>query len=213
MLKSERIAKRINEKIKVWLKSQDRLVVAIDGYSGSGKTTVTDFIAKQNHDVLAVHLDDFVKHWKVRKRLIEITKDKSKVFEHGWYRYGDLKKLIKAFKVKNRGWINLKTYDFKKNAFASPKPFDLSKKAIVIDGIFLFHLKHKIITSWDKRIYLEVDFNKADRKRIAREKKKWGKDYVPENHLDNWTKYYKIAYRRYVKRFKQQTKVDMVFKV
>jgi pantothenate kinase-related protein Tda10 len=70
MVKSERVAKKINEKIRVWAKDRTKLVVVIDGYAGSGKTTVADFIAKQNPDVLAVHLDNFVCHWKDRKRMI-----------------------------------------------------------------------------------------------------------------------------------------------
>lgn len=45
-------------------KNHDKLIVAIDGYAGSGKTTVADFVAKQNADVLTVHMDDFIHHWK-----------------------------------------------------------------------------------------------------------------------------------------------------
>ena len=63
MLRSERIAQKINEKIKVWLKDHTRLIVAIDGYAGSGKTTVANFIAKQNpyalnHIKYVITLDD-----------------------------------------------------------------------------------------------------------------------------------------------------------
>lgn len=213
MLRSERIAKKINEKIKSWLKDQAKLVVAVDGYAGSGKTTVADFVAKKNHEVLAVHLDDFIKHWKDRKRMIEQAKDKSKVFEYNWYRYDDLEKLIRLFKNKNKGSIKFKTYDYEKNDFGSPKSFDLSKKILVINGIFLFHPKHKISKELDKRIYLDIDFAKADKKRIAREKKKWGKDYIPESYPDNWTKYYKEAYQRYVKEYKPQRVSDLVFKI
>lgn len=213
MLKSEQIAKKINEKIKVWAKDQAKLVVAIDGYAGSGKTTVADFIASQNPDVLVVHLDDFIKHWKERQKMIETAKDKPKVFEYDWYRYGDLEKLITEFKTKDKGTVKFKIYDYDKNDFGPLKAFDLSKKILVIEGIFLFHPKHKISKMWVKTIYLDVDFAKADKKRIAREKKKWGTDYLPETHPDNWTKYYKEAYARYIKEFKLAKGRDMVFKV
>ena len=46
---------------------------------------------------------------------------------------------------------------------------------MIIDGIFLFHPKHKISKDWDKTIYLDVDFSKADKRRIAREKKNGAK--------------------------------------
>jgi len=211
MIKSERIAKKINEKIQAWTKNHAKLVVAIDGYAGSGKTTVANFIAKNNPDVQVVHLDDFIHHWKDRKKMIDETKNKSQIFEYNWYRYDDLEKLITAFKIRSKGLIKLKTYDFEKNNFGPPRVFDLSKKILVIEGIFLFHPEHKISKMWDKTIYINVDFAKADKKRIAREKEKWKKNYISEDHPDNWTKYYKEAYQRYIKENKPQKNRDLVF--
>jgi len=210
MLKSELIARKINKEIKIWSKNHTKLIVAIDGYAGSGKTTIADFIAKQNSDVLVVHLDDFIRHWKDRKKMIDEAEDRSQVFEYNWYRYDDLEKLINDFKTKNKGVAKFKTYNYDKNDFGTQKTFDLSKKIMVIDGIFLFHPRHKISKLWDKTVYLNVDFAKADKKRIAREKKKWGREYIPENHPDNWVKYYKEAYRRYVKDIKPQESCDLV---
>ncbi|MFA6587846.1 MAG: AAA family ATPase [Patescibacteria group bacterium] len=184
--------------------------MAIDGYAGAGKTTVTDYLAKQNHNVLPVHLDDFIKHWKDRKKILDTAKNKSRIFECRWFRYDDLEKLLNAFKTKNKGVIKFRTYNYNKNNFGPQKSFDLSKKILMIDGIFLFNPKRKIFKLLDKTIYLNVDFAKADKKRIAREKKKWGKNYIPENHPDNWTKYYKKAYRGYVKKQKPQNS-DLVF--
>jgi len=213
MKRSERFAKKINDKIKDWVKNQAKLVVAIDGYAGSGKTTVANFMAKQNSDVLTVHLDDFIRHWKDRKEMIEEAKDKSQVFEYHWYRYDDLEKLIREFKAKNRGTIKFKTYDYDKNDFGPEKSLDLSKKILVIDGIFLFHPEHKISQLWDRTVYLDADFAKADRNRIHREKKKWGKDYVSEDNPDNWFKYYREAYQRYVREYKPKTNRDLIFKI
>jgi uridine kinase len=213
MIKSERIAKQINKQLEVWGKNKAKLVVAIDGYAGSGKTTISDFIAKQNFDVLVVHLDDFIHHWKDRKGIMDTAKDKSQVFEHNWYRYEDLEKLIKAFKTKNKGPIKFKTYDFDKNNFGPKKSFDLSKKILIVDGIFLFHPKHKISKLWDKQIYLDADFTKADKHRIIREKKKFGKSYISETHPDNWFKHYKEAYLRYIENHNPKGNSDLVIKV
>lgn len=210
MTKSEQIAQKINAKIRVWTKVRTKLVVAIDGYAGSGKTTIADFVVQQNPDVLTIHLDDFIRHWKDRKKSIDDAEDKSQVFEYNWYRYADLEQLINAFKTKDRGSVKFKTYDYDKNNFGPKIPFDLSKKILVLEGIFLFHPEHKISKMFDKTIYLDVDFVKADKKREAREKKKWGKDYLPENHSDNWVRYYKQAYRRYVKECEPQKNRDMV---
>jgi len=213
MTKSERIAKKINSKIREWAKDHAGLIVTIDGYAGSGKTTVADFVAKQNLNVLTIHLDDFVHHWKDRKRMIDGTKNKPRVFEYNWYRYDELEKLIKEFKMKDKGTIKVKTYDYDKNDFGPPKPFDLSKKILVVEGNFLLHPRHKIGKFWDKTVYLDVDFAKADKRRVSREKKKWGKHYIPETHPDNWTKYYKESYRTYVKRHKPFEKCNLTFKI
>ena len=210
MTRSEITAKKISEKIKTWSKGRDKLVIAIDGYAGSGKTTIAGLIAKQNHDVLTVHEDDFIRHWKQRKRMIERNKDKSKVFAFHWYRYDDLKTLVCRFKTKNKGSMKIKTYNYEKNDFGPKKLFDLSKKILVIEGVFLLHPKNKIIGLFDKTIYLESDFAKADKKRIMREKKRWGKNYVPETHPDNWAKYFKKAYGEYAKKYRVQSNRDMV---
>ncbi|MFZ3073915.1 MAG: hypothetical protein WA093_02165 [Minisyncoccales bacterium] len=213
MIKSERIAKKINKRIKIWVEDRAKLIVAIDGYAGSGKTTIADFIAKQNPDVLSVHLDDFVHHWKDRKRMINEAKNKPRVFECDWYRYGDLEKLIKKFKTKKEATAKIKAYDYDKNDFGSPKTFDISKKILVVEGNFLLHPLHKISKLWNKTVYLDIDFARADKRRISREKKKWGKRYVPETHPDNWTKYYKESYRKYIKQHKPFKKCDLGFKL
>lgn len=212
MIKSERIAKRICKELQVWKKDHAKLVVAIDGYAGSGKTTVGNFIAKHNKDVLSIHLDDFINHWKVRKQMIEKAKDKSEIFEYHWYRYDDLERLIEAF-LSGKKSIKLKTYNYDKNDFDPKQTFDLSKKILVIDGIFLFHPKHEMNKLIHKKVYLDANFARADKKRITREKKKWGKKYLSENHPDNWVKYFKVAYRGYVARYKPTQKADKVFKV
>lgn len=213
MIRSERIANKINENIQAWRQDHAKLVVAIDGYAGSGKTTVADYVAKENSDVAVLHLDDFIKHWKDRKKLIDTAEDKSKVFEYEWYRYSDLEKIVRQFKSKKLGTVKYKTYDYDANDFGSEKSLDLSKKVLVIDGIFLFHPEHGANELWDKKVYLDVDFVKADKARIAREKKRWGSTYVSESHPDNWTKYFKTAYRRYMKEYKPQKNSDKVFKV
>lgn len=87
--------------------------------------------------------------------MIESAKDKAKVFEYEWYRYDDLEKLVKQF-MKKRGVVKAKVYDYDKNDFTVRK-YDLSKKIMVIDGIFLFHPKHAINKLWDKKIYLDAD--------------------------------------------------------
>lgn len=213
MIKSERIAKKISKNIQLWKKDPAKLVVAIDGYAGSGKSTIADFIANQDSDICVIHLDDFIKHWKDRKMMINEVADKPGLFQNDWYRYPDLEKVICAFRNGKKGYMDFKAYDFDANDFGKKKTLDLSKKILIIEGVFLFNPEHNISSMWDKRIYLKSDFVRADKRRILREKTKWGKAYIPESHPDNWTRYFKVAYRRYVNEIDLRKIVDISFTV
>lgn len=209
----EQIAKKISKKIGEWARQHKKFIVVIDGYAGSGKTSIADRIAKLNPNCLVVHLDDFVKNWNVRKRMMDVTRDRPKIFEYRWYRYDAVERLSKAFMGAKRKYIRLKVYDFNKNEFTTPRVFDLSKNILVIEGIFLLHPQHKRNMLWGKRIFLKANLKKAETRRIAQEKKKWGKNYIPEDHPDSYVRDFKIAYQRYLNRYKPEQRADLVIDV
>ena len=209
----EQIAKKINNEIKEWSQQYNKFVVAIDGYAGSGKTSVANRIAELNPDCLVIHLDDFIKHWRVRKRMMDTARDPSRVFEYKWYRYDALERLVRRFLGRKEGFIFLKVYDFDKNEFSTPRAFDFSKKILVIEGIFLLHPRHKRNALWQKRIFLKSDPKRADGRRIAQEKKKWGKTYLPENHPDSYFRYFRAAYERYLNLYKPEQNADRVINI
>lgn len=213
MILSEAIAHQLNEQFKTWRKGDAKLVVGIDGYAGAGKTTLVDQLGALNKDVLVVHLDDFIHHWKDRKSWMDEAKDKSRVFEYKWYRYDALEQLIKEFKSQKAGSVKIKTYDFDKNEFDSGKEFDLSKKILVVDGIFLFHPDHTVSKLLDRKVYLRIDVAKGDERRITREKQRWGKDFVEDNAPGSYVKYFKEAYLRYMNLYHPQSRADSVFEV
>lgn len=206
----EQIAKRVDKKIRAWARRHKRFVIVIDGYAGSGKTSVADRIAKLNPNCLVVHLDDFIKHWKVRKRMMDTAPDRSRIFEYRWYRYDAVERLVKAFMSAKRRGIHLKVYDFDKNEFTAPRVFDLSKDILVIEGIFLLHPKHKRNMFWGRRVFLKADLKKAEARRIAQEKKKWGEAYLPEDHPDSYFRDFRAAYQRYLDRYKPEQRADLV---
>jgi len=140
-MKSEKLAEKINTDIAKWAKDKDKLVVAIDGYTGIGKTTILDHLEKINPDILAVHQDDFGLSRKKVKALLKNTYDRSVVFE---LRNRDLKKiarLVKLFRSGRNKSYSIKTYNYKTGKIDSVKKFDLSKHIFVIEGIFMFHPK------------------------------------------------------------------------
>lgn len=210
---SEKIARRINRMIKKWLSNGKKIVIGIDGYSGSGKTTILGHLARVNSDILPLFLDDFIEHWSKRKKMMDKAKDKSKIFELRWYRYKEIEKLVSRFKKQNQGFHKAIVYNYKKNDFGPVKEFDFSKRVLVVEGIFLFHSKHKINNMWDKKIYLKIDIKKGDQRRIQREMEKWGEHYIPNTHPNSYVVPFKQAYERYLKRYKIENKVDVVIEV
>jgi len=190
------IAKEINEQIKDKLK----IIVGIDGYSASGKSTVLDEILNMNHNVVGIHLDDLMKSSDERVFLMNNAKDKSKIFEFEWYRYDLVIELLRKFKNNSNETVELNLYDYDKKKNVK-KIYDLSRNILVIEGIFLFHPELEVNKYFDKRFYIEVDFNKGDERREEREKKRWDKDYILPDHPDSFVIPYMEAYRRYNEKY------------
>jgi len=160
-----------------------------------------------NADILPVHWDDFVLPRKKNELLLKKAKDRTKVFElHNNY-YGKLRQIFKKFK-KGGGVHNVKIFDPRSGKVNIPKSFDLSKKILVAEGVFLFHPK-LLNNIWDKRIYLDGNTREIDTRRVRREKKKWGKEYFPETHPDSYFRLVTLALKRYRKLYSPEKKADL----
>jgi uridine kinase len=209
---SEKISKKISSSIETWLRARDRIIVGIDGYSASRKTTIADYVAKHNRNLVVVHLDDFLKSSAARVKMMKSAKDRSKVFELKWYRYSVLDNLVKEWQTASPAKYRANVYDYDLKRVVTRK-YNLSKPVLMIEGIFLFHPRHAISRKFDNRIYLSVDFHKADSRRQRREKKRFGKEYVGENHPDSFAKPFKVAYRRYYKKYHPEKQADLLFNI
>ncbi len=187
------------------------MLIGIDGYSASRKTTIADLVGQKNRSVAVVHLDDLLKASTERVKLMRLSKDQSKVFELQWYRYNVLNEIVKQWQVGRKRTYSVRVYDFDKKKYAIRR-YDISRRILLIEGIFLYHPRHSISQKFDKRIYLDVDFDKADVRRTHREKKRWGKEYVDEHHPDSFVRPFKQAYRRYYKKYHPDQIADFVIK-
>ncbi len=199
------------KRINALSKKYEKLVVAIDGYSAAGKTTLLKKFEKDNKNVLAVFMDDFILTGKGRGQSIKKAKDKSKVFELDWYDYKKIKTLIKEFRAKNKGYYKTKIYNSDTDKIDILKKFDLSKNILVIEGIFLFHPK-LFKNMFDIKVFLDIGLAYADKRRVRRERKRWGKEYISEDSPNSWTNLFKIAYKRYLKEYSPKKQADIVIK-
>ncbi len=211
MTKSELFARRLNKKILELRAENPVLLVAIDGYAASGKTTVLNHLTKLNTDILPIHLDDFLVSGLKRKKMLSKAKEveKSTIYQLNWYEYKIIEKLLKEFKAKKAKTFKYNIFDYDKNKYI-PTHFDLSKKILVIEGIFLFHPKLKISKEWDLKVFIDTDLEKSDKRLMTREKKRWGKNYVSEDHPDSFIKVFKRAYREYLKTYKPSEIADLI---
>ena len=208
--RSQKIAVKINSVINFWLKEKGRLIVGIEGYSASGKTTIADCLAKENSNIVVIHLDDLLKSSEDRVAMMKSGENRSKVFELKWYRYDLLEDIIENFKQSHSLSIEIYDYDLKKMV---TRNYDLFKQILIIEGIFLFHPEHTVSRAFDKKIYLAADFDKADDRRNRREKKRWGREYMDENHPDSFVKPFKEAYRGYFDNHHPEKVADLVMKI
>lgn len=118
--------KEFLNKIPVWLKNSKKLVIAIDGYSGAGKTILLKKIEKDYKNVLAVYMDDFILERNKRLELIKQAKNKSEVFELQWYDYDNIKELIGQFKKQLSSAYKAKIYNPDTNKNDIAKSYDLT---------------------------------------------------------------------------------------
>ena len=142
------------------------------------------------------------------ERLIKQATDRSEVFELQVCDTKKISKLIKAFR-KGERIFKTKVYDPISGRVDIAKEFDLSKKALVIEGVFMFHPK-LLNYLWDKRVYIRGDIKDVDRRRVHREKSKWGQVYFPETHPDSYFRQVIIALKRYNEFYKPEASADLV---
>jgi uridine kinase len=208
---TQKQVKKLNDTLNNWSAKTDKLVVGIDGYTGVGKTTLLKNLAELNPNILPVNRDDFQIPRSKFRRLYKKVEDRSRVFELEMNDSAKLNKVVQTFRKSNKPY-KMKAYDGVTGKVNIPKVFDFSKKIMVVEGVFMFHPKllNKI---WDKQIYLKGNIKQIDKRRVAREKKRWGKDYFPETHPDSYFRQVIVALKRYQKMYKPEKNADLVIKV
>ncbi len=204
----EEIIKKTSDAINKWATNSKKLVVAIDGYTGVGKTTFLNQLAQINPDILAVYKDDFLMSRQYREKQLPEFKDKSVYFELHGNDYEKIEALVNKFKLSSEPYT-IKIFNGETGEIDVDKTFDFSKKILVIEGIFLFN-PERLNRLWDKRIFLEGDTVLIDERRIKREKERWRNKYYPETNPDSHFKQTIIAFQRYKEKYQPEKMADLV---
>ncbi|MEK7585560.1 MAG: hypothetical protein AAB455_03570 [Patescibacteria group bacterium] len=204
----EQLAQEADRKIREWLVGRDKLVVAIDGYTGVGKTTLLENLVKLNPGILPVHWDDFIISVDDFEQVLKQTEDKSTAFELHQTDHAAIEKLVTTFRGSSENY-QTKIFNPQTGQVDAPIEYDFSKKILVIDGVFLFHPK-LLDHLWDKRIYLDGDVDEIDRRRVEREQKRWGDKYFPETHPDSHFRQITTALKSYRETYHPEQKADLV---
>ena len=118
-----------------------------------------------------------------------------------WNNIRKLRQLFRAYRTSDKKYA-MAVYNPNTGRYDRVMRYDLSKKIMILEGIFLFHPKlYK--NTFDVRIFLDIE----------REKKRWGKKYVPETRPDSFVRLFKITYGRYLKKYRPKQLADYVIKV
>lgn len=134
-----------------------RLIVAVDGVDGAGKTTFADelvpVLESKNRTVLRASVDGFHNPRMIRNRR---GKGDPEGFFLGSYNYADFRRyLLDPFRAGATS-VDVARYDHTGDAEIA-RPMDLATQTVLlIDGIFLH--RDELHRLWDFSIFLSVPF-------------------------------------------------------
>ncbi|MFC1720735.1 P-loop NTPase fold protein [Patescibacteria group bacterium] len=212
----EKTLKQIENKLEEWGKNKEKLVVGIDGYSGVGKSTILLELARKMPDVIVVDMDNFV--FTAKKSVdTEITTEckNPKDINHQWNnleKLCELRHLVNNFKTAKTGNTEATLFSEKTNKYDLETRFDFSKNILVIAGVFLQH-PFVLDDLIDKQIYLDANLAQVDKRRVVREKKRWGDQYMSEDHPDSFFGMFKRSFVKYTELYNPKEKADLIIEV
>ena len=158
----------VNKLIENKLKQHNRILIAIDGQCGSGKTTLAESI-RQEFDALVIHMDDYFlpPEMKTNDRLnepggnVHYERIKQEVFEH-----------------LQTDQITIQKFNCSTNQLEEPIKLGL-KNVVIIEGSYSLHRELRMF--YDSKIFLKID-EETQLERI----KKRSNEYLYQRFVKEW---------------------------
>lgn len=178
------------EKIEAKLKN-GRVILAIDGGSAGGKTTLAALLCEL-YSATIFHMDDFFlpPNMRTQKRLSEVGGNVDRVrFEN------EVLIPLRCGKIINYRPFDCKTNDFKKETKHSPKSL------VIIEGAYSMHPDLRCY--YDISLFLEIDKETQRARILKRNKDTWG------TFFEKWIP----MEERYFEKMDIKSKCDIIIKV
>ncbi|MDP2671935.1 MAG: uridine kinase [Candidatus Daviesbacteria bacterium] len=170
-------------KIKQLHVTKKTILIAIDGFGGSGKTTLANKIKDSFSDATIVQLDDFYSHELNRT-------DRARILEQ----------VIKPLREERSARYQI--YDWKNKKLTEWR--DVKPGGIVIvEGVSMLH--DDFNDYWDLRIWVNYLQDEGIKRGIERDKKEYGIDSTHE-----WVNIWMPQETEYVEMQKPQQKADYI---
>lgn len=195
----EKDIKKINKMLKIYeplfkaidvaVSSHDDLIIAIDGYSTSGKSTLADLIC-QKYNANVFHMDDFFRSQSQGKSNLDYASNID--FER--LKAEVILPLSKKYEVEYKAF-NCRTQKYMESVHKS------YQKINVIEGAYSMH--PEISSSYKMKVFLTSTYIQQLRRIIKRNGFKDIKMFIQK-----WIPYE----RRYFKHFKIKQQSDYIFK-
>lgn len=181
----------LSEWIKNEAKNKPRIVIAVSGFGGSGKSTVSNKLSQLLGDAYIVHVDDFIE---------ADDNGAKKGYLHDWQKLEEM--LFKD--ARKATTIVSKTYDWSLNKQVIEEMHP--GKYLIIEGSAgLF--QEKYIRYFDIKIWLDVTHEVAN----IRGKKRDSEEYEI-NHDDLWDNVWSPRESKFFEKQRPDLRADILFK-
>lgn len=170
--------------ISSWSDKRRKLVLAVDGHMGSGKSSLIELVAKTNSRILHISADDFIYPPDHQSENITKKANHPTSVEQYFIDFEAIRKIVHAYRHSFEPAYRVRLPD------GDIKYFDFSKPIMIVEGLFLLHPR-LFDNEWDKKIFITNEYNDL----------RATKEHILET-----------AYRKYLEEYKPQTYADLVLK-